>query len=164
MGLESVQILANCFSKEQLAQPDCPRNQKGEIRGHFNPKHPSCLFATKTRANMRWLIAHAQEIFNEHYRRYPLKRHFAHDFLDWVIANQDKSIVPEGELTDFTVAIKHDKVCRLIPGFDQLPVIEKYRLYIICDKPFAVWPDGETPPWYDKSVLDKIEFDDTFDE
>lgn len=146
-GLESCQLLANCFTKQHLADPSCPRNQSGAPRGHFNPKHPSCFFTTATRANMRWVIAHAQEIFNEHYRRYPLKRHFSHDFLDWVIANQGQSIVPEGELTDFTVAISQDKWCRQIKGFGNLPVVDKYKLYIVCDKPFAKWPIGETPPW-----------------
>lgn len=147
MGLESCQLLANCFTKEQLSHPDCPRNKRGEIRGHFNPKHPSCIFTTYSKANMRWVIDHAQAIFQEHYERYPLKRHFAHDFLDWVIQNINISSVPDGPLTEFTVAIREDKNCRKVPGFNSLPVIEQYRLYIIYDKPFAVWPNGKCPYW-----------------
>lgn len=160
-GLESTQLLANCFTLERLAQPDCPRTQTGKPRGHFNPKHPSCIFTTKTRSNMQWVIEHAEAIFQEKYERYPESdRHFTHDFLDWVRNNINDSVVPDGPLTEFTVAISADKLCRLTPNFDQLPVIEQYRLYIIHDKPFAVWPAGKIPPWYKKIELDLFRISD----
>ena len=157
MGVESVELLANCFTLDRLSKPDCPRTQKNRIRGHFNPKHPSCLFTTHNRSNMRWVIDHAEAIFQEKYERYPKGgRHFSHDFLDWVRANVADSIVPEGELTDFTVAISADKNCRQINGFDKLPVTERYRLYIIHDKPFATWPEGKTPPWIPQTYISEI--------
>lgn len=167
-GLESCQILANCFTLAQLAHPLCPRTQTGTARGHFNPKHPSCKFAVESRGNMQWLIDHTEAIFQEKYRRYPTKgRHFAHDFLDWVKANFNNSIVPDGPFTNFTIAISQDKFCRMQPGFNYLDIHHQYQSYIIYDKPFAKWPTiDDIPPWYpDKTkyvgyVRDFNDFDD----
>lgn len=167
-GLEGCQLLAHCFTLERLSRPDCPRTQKNTTRKHFNPKHPSTLFTTHNRSNMQWLIKHTQAIFAEKYRRYPNGgQHFAHDFLDWAVANINDSIVPDGELTDFFPAINSEAICRkTIPNFDSLDTTRQYQFFIIFDKPFAIWPtESDIPPWYpnkDKYTGNTSDFDFSF--
>ena len=71
MIVESCQILATCFSLERLAEQDCPRTIKGTPRKHFNPKHPSCVWAKKSTGNMDWLIMHTLALLEEKKYRYP---------------------------------------------------------------------------------------------
>lgn len=145
MLLESAQLLATCFTLERLAQSDCPRTQKGTPRKHFNPNHPSALWTRKSSANMDWVILHALEIENERIAR-GMNPHFVMDFLWWVIENLDDSIVPEGELTEFAVAINEKMNCRKVAGFDSLDPTVKYKLYYRLDKPFASWTRNK-PSW-----------------
>ena len=145
---ESAQLLSNCFSIERLSASDCPGTQKGHPRKHSYPHHPCSKWTAKTKANMDWLILHAYTQFEEFSFRYK-KRHFSQDFLDWIIDNIDDSIVPDGDLTEFAVAIQQDKKCRQLPNFDSFSVSERYRQYYICDKPFAKWEKGRSKPdWF----------------
>ena len=147
---ESAQMLSNCFSIERLAASDCPRTQKGNPRKHSYPHHPCSKWAAKTKANMDWLILHAYTQFEEFSFRNK-KRHFSQDFLDWIIDNINDSIVPDGDLTEFAVAIQQDKKCRQLPNFDSLSVVDKYRAFYQFDKPFATWKKGRNKPeWFDK--------------
>lgn len=150
MIVESCQILATCFSLERLAEQDCPRTIKGTPRKHFNPKHPSCVWAKKSTGNMDWLIMHTLALLEEKKYRYPdSPRHFCHDFVDWVIENLEDANTPEGELTEFSVAISDDSECRKIRDFEQKSVVDKYRLYYIYDKArFATWKKREKPDWF----------------
>ena len=52
-----------------------------------------------------------------------------------------------GPRTEFAVAISPDQKCRQIPGFEKLSPVDKYKQYIIYDKPFAVWSKRQPPPW-----------------
>lgn len=145
---ESVQMLSNCFELERLQAKDCPKTQKGHSRKHSYPHHPCSKWAKASKANMDWLILHAQAQFEEFIFRNK-KRHFSHDFLDWIIKNIDDSIVPDGDLTPFAVAIQQDKNCRKIPNFDSFSVTEKYRAFYRLDKPFAKWKRGrQQPDWF----------------
>lgn len=145
---EGCQILSNCFTLERMAQPDCPRTQKGTARKHSYPHHPCCKWVKESTANMDWVIQHTQELFNEYTRRHG-KHHFTESFLNWVIDNVDDAIVPEGDLTPFPVAINQDAKCRAVAGFDTKPVFEQYRLFYKYDKPFAKWEKGQAQPnWF----------------
>jgi len=97
---------------------------------------------------MDWLILHAYAQFEEFSFRNK-KRHFSQDFLDWIIDNIDDAEVPDGDLTEFAVAIQQDKKCRQLPDFDSLSVFEKYRKFYIHDKYFAKWEKGRNKPdWF----------------
>lgn len=145
---ETIQILSNCFSIERLSAPDCPKTQKGHSRKHSYPHHPCSKWAVKTKANMEWLILHAQAQFEEFTFRNK-KRHFSQDFLDWIILNIKDVEVPNGGLTEFAVAINKDKRCRQLPDFNSFSVSEQYRQFYIWDKPFAKWDKGRTQPdWF----------------
>lgn len=154
-----MQMLANCFAPAQLADPDCPRTKKGTVRKHSNPNHPSCLFVRKSKDNMQWLIEHCRALIDEKHRRYPKGgTHFALYMLQWVEKNIDQARVPNGDLTDFSVAIKEDKKCRQVPGFDKLPVVEQYKLYYIHDKvEIARWFSvDQIPNWWPYNKLDFV--------
>jgi hypothetical protein len=73
--------------------------------------------------------------------------HFVYKFLLWVRDNQDLAQVPDGPLTEFSIAINEDKKCRALPNFDSLSAVEKYRAYYRLDKEFAVWKNAERPEW-----------------
>lgn len=151
--IEVCQLLQGCFDLTRLAQTDCPRSQSGNPRKHFNLKHPCAIWARKSTGNMDWLVQHGQELFAEYTRRYG-KRHFTESFLDWVIKNIDDATIPEGERTEFPVAIAEGNKCRTLPFFNSEPVYSKYRLYYQMDKPFAKWERGrEAPDWFLKKTV-----------
>lgn len=94
---------------------------------------------------MDWLILHAQAQFEEFTFRNK-KKHFSQDFLDWIIKNIDDAIVPDGELTQFPIAINKKMNCRKVIGFDNLQRFQQYRLYYQLDKPFSKWERGRNKP------------------
>jgi len=149
MCVEYSQLLATCFSLSRLAEDDCPRTQSGNPRKHFNPKHPSSIWTRLSKSNMRWLIRHATALFDEFELRFN-KKHFCRDFLSWVILNIYDADVEEGKLTDFSIAISQDSLCRQDFRFDFASSVDKYRLYYIHDKKaFAKWNKGRSAPqWY----------------
>ena len=149
MIVESAQMLANGFSLERLAQGDVPRSQKGNPRIHGYPKHTCTLWAYETTDNMEWLCSHALEMGNERRYRWPDRaRHFSLNFIAWCYENIKDSIAPNGEITDFAVAISEDMNCRKIEGFDDLSSIDQYRFYYKHDKAFADWTKRPRPSWY----------------
>ncbi len=147
MIVESAQMLANGFPLSRLAAKDCPRNALGRPRVHSYRYHPCTQWTFKTQDNMSWLISHAIEMGEE--RRYRWgKDHYTLDFIAWCYENLHDSYAPIGSRTEFAVAIAKDMNCRKQPNFDDLPVTEKYRLYIQLDKPFAQWTRREKPTWH----------------
>ena len=149
MIVESAQMLANGFSLERLAQDDVPRNQKGQPRTHGYSKHPCTIWTYETTDNMEWLCSHALEMGNERRYRWPDRaRHFSLNFIAWCYENIKDSIAPNGEITDFAVAISEDMNCRKIEGFDDLSSIDQYRFYYKHDKAFADWTKRPRPSWY----------------
>jgi len=125
-------------------------------RSHY--KHPCTIWARTSRANYEWLVNHGRELAKEYTRRYG-KIHSSHKVIAWCSDNIDKLDFPEEGLTEFGVAISDDQNCRMmISGFDDLDVVEKYRMYYIFDKSrFAKWPEGKMPQWY-KEGLDEFGF------
>ena len=77
-------------------------------------------------------------------------KNFSIDFIDWVSQNIESSVVPEGQLEEFAVAISDDKNCRKISDFNSLDSVGKYRLYYQYDKPFAKWSVRQMPNWFQK--------------
>lgn len=157
MPTETAQILATGFSLLRLQQADCPRTQKGETRGHFNPKHPSCLWARETLGNFNSLLYHGLSLCEEYSTRYK-KIHDAMRFLEWVDKNIKDSEVAPGLETRLKLAMpikyqiyKEDYKC--------------YQFYVKSEKSYSLWPEVNKIPdwwgeksdkWVDKSFLHGI--------
>jgi len=155
MLVESLQLLATCFTLEQLADEDCPRTQKGTSRRHFNPKHPSAVWTRESTYNMDWVIFHTMELSRERIRR-GMNPHFSELFLNWVIKNADYANVPENTETPFRVAINDNMNCRKVENFTLLSPETQYKLYYRLDKPFATWKQNR-PKWMDYTPKQIIE-------
>jgi hypothetical protein len=103
----------------------------------------------KTLSNMFWSIDHCFGLESERIHR-GYNPHYSISFVRWACDNFDKSLVPDGDLTEFAVAIAQDKNCRKVSNFDSMSVIDKYRQYYIHDKPFAEWTNRDVPDWFKK--------------
>lgn len=148
MVVETAQMLANCFTLETLASPDCPRTQKGDARKHGYANHPCTVWTTKSKSNMMWLIRHGIAMAREKKYRTD-KEHFSGQFIHWCLLNIHRADVPAGPLTEFAIAINQDQKCRTHPEFEKLSVVDKYREYYNYDKSYmAKWTKREQPEWY----------------
>ena len=109
-------------------------------------KHPSGIWCRTNTANYQWLYRHFCAACEEYTHRYG-KVHLTELKLAKVFKNTPKNI-PNGKQTEFAVAIAADQTCRQVPGFNSLKPVDKYKQYIINDKPFAVWTSRQPPKWY----------------
>lgn len=135
MVLEAAQMLANCFSPEQLASASCPRTQAGTVRKYAHYNHPCSKWVRASRDNMRWLCYHALALDDERLERAKIKiqeqlqlkkngmafnkavavrtvgPHHCIPFIHWVILNLHLSLVSEGALTEFAQAMPDEFKC-----------------------------------------------------
>ena len=152
MQIEGAIMLAHAFPQELLDHPSTPRTSTGKPRrrgkGYF--KHQCSIWARETKDNFMWLVDHTLEMFPERMFRWPdSNEHFTKTFIQWCKDNVHNTITTQKGLTEYAVAISPDCDCRkLNKNFDELPVIEQYRQYIIHAKPFASWTKRVTPTWY----------------
>jgi len=86
MIVESVQMLANAYSLERLAKPDCPRNQKGKPRTYGYRNHPCTIWSRESLSNFNWLLDHANYLYEEKIYRLG-GDHFCIDFIRWCQKN-----------------------------------------------------------------------------
>lgn len=151
MVLEYAQLLANCFTPAQLARVDCPRTQTGTVRKYSHQGHPSTLWTMETYGNFLYLSSLAFHTVNEYSIRFG-KIHFTSNFINWVIINRElakEKIGDSEEVTPGAIAIAQDKKCRLVEGFNDMSLVEKYRAYYVYDKLFATWKHPELiPDWF----------------
>jgi hypothetical protein len=146
--LECAQMMANCFDLDTLKI--APTNSLGQPRKHSYYNHPVSKWMRESLGNLFWSIDHAIALESERlYRSY--NPHFSMKFIHWVADNFDKSVVPDGQKTEFAVAIADQMKCRQQTNFNSLNSVEKYRLYYIHDKPFVTWKKREKPYWYQSS-------------
>ncbi len=110
---------------------------------HIN--HPSSLWCRTTTANYEWLYKHFLASCKEYTLRYG-KVHATETKLAEVFKTPPKNL-PKGKQTEFAVAIAANQTCRKLPGFNKLSVVDKYKQYIRCDKPFAKWTKRDKPSW-----------------
>jgi hypothetical protein len=163
MVLESAQMLANCFSLEQLASTDCPRTKEGSPRKYSYYKHPCSIWTRASRDNMRWLIDHAKTMDDERIQRALIKQqrhkdlkekgllyskkifeedpspHFSLSFILWAEANIANSIIPEGARTKFAQAMPDEFKCE--------DSIEAYRKFYITGKKHLHFWTRNKPDW-----------------
>ena len=149
MILESAQMLANCYTQERLNSTDCPKTKQGTPWKYAHPHHPCTRWTKQSKANAFWLCEHALTMAVERRLRRPdYNDHSSIEFIRWALLNLDDHISDNTEHTEFAIAIGADKKCRLVAGFNNLSVYDKYKLFIIHDKPFATWPSDRKPDWY----------------
>lgn len=154
MIVESGIMLAHCFSPDILKEDETPKKLNGEPRksgkGYYN--HCCSKWVRESTANVEWLIEHTLEMISERRYRFPeCKPHHTSTFIYWCNENIRRMNVPNGDLTPFAVAINSNMTCRRsVDNFDDLPVVDQYRLYIKHDKDFATWTKRPRPEWLDK--------------
>jgi len=151
MQIEGAIMLAHAFSQDLLNHPSTPRTQSGKPRksGKGYAKHQCSIWARESKANFEWLADHTLEMFDERMYRWPgSNEHFTKTFITWCKQNIHNTNIEQTALTPYAVAINADSNCRKLTGFDQLSVVEQYRLFIIHDKEFATWTERPKPDWY----------------
>ena len=151
MQIEGAIMLAHAFSQDLLNHPSTPRTQSGKPRksGKGYANHQCSIWARESKANFEWLADHTLEMFDERMYRWPgSNEHFTKTFITWCKQNIHNTNIEQTTLTPYAVAINADSNCRKIAGFNQLSVVEQYRLFIIHDKEFATWTERPKPDWY----------------
>lgn len=147
MVIESAQMLANAYDLNTLAQPDCPRTQKGGVRKHSHPHHPCTQWATQNIENWTWLLEHAEELAREYkYRSIHGKPHFIESFITW--CRNNLPCLPPGEITEPPLAMPEE--------YKSENLVESYRKLYIYDKAVNVKPfcysRREMPAWLGKGL------------
>lgn len=151
MQIEGAIMLAHAFPQEVLDHPSTPKTKSGRSRksGKGYAKHQCSIWARETQDNFMWLVEHTLEQFNERMFRWPSSaEHFTKDFIVWCSKNFANTTITQTGLTPFAIAINEDCDCRKLPNFESLSTVDKYKSYIVNDKPFAKWTKREQPIWY----------------
>lgn len=118
---------------------------------HIN--HPSGIWCRSTTGNYKWLYDHFIASCEEYTHRYG-KTHLTFTKLANIFRNPPKNL-PTGPRQEFAVAIAANQTCRQVPGFNNLKPVDKYKQYIVKDKPFAVWSKRRPPVWFKNQACHK---------
>src|SRR5574343_784154 len=93
-------------------------------------KHPCVIWCNQNIANYKWLIDLFVELEKQYELRYN-KKHLSFRLL-YVVLKNTPSELPEGDLTDFAMAMPEK--------YKSTDVVESYRNYYIGEKAkFATW-------------------------
>lgn len=105
----------------------------------FNPKHPSCLWASENRSNFDWVAHHGMCLCVEYASRYR-KHHKCFELIEK--AWKQDSCIPAGKETPQLLAMPDQ--------FKSNDVVHSYRLYYAAAKyGFAKWKYSLcVPPWW----------------
>ena len=143
--LEATQLLANCFSKDQLKL--APYTQAGTVRAYSYIHHPISHYVKATRGNYNWALQHSLALCNEFRYRFN-KPHFCEGFIQWA-ANNNPEMVKEGGETEFPQCFKQYPECHVAGN----PVAGYKNYYKKAKKSFdmrgktveATWTKREVP-------------------
>jgi hypothetical protein len=102
-----------------------------------HPKHPCTLWAAENRANFDWLVKLGYELCAEYTHRYG-KVHGALKAIDY--AAQHSHIIPEGQLTNFALAMPDE--------YKVADTVQSYRNYYIGEKAHIAQWKRDTPDWF----------------
>ena len=83
--LEVTQLLANCYSLEELKS--APYTQNGTPRKHSHIHHPISKWVKQGSHNFIWTLGHAIALSDEFEYRFG-KRHFCDSFVKWCAYNE----------------------------------------------------------------------------
>jgi len=93
---EGSQMLATAYPLSRLAEPDCPRTQRGTPRVHSYLKHPMTMWVNENMSNFNWTLTHIKALSDEFTYRFG-EKHFTLSFIEWCFNN--KPILKESPLT-----------------------------------------------------------------
>lgn len=142
MVLESAQMLANCYTDNQLAAKDCPRTKTGNVRKHSYYNHPCSKWVRETTGNIKWLCEHAEAIDVERMERYGTEPHFSIEFIRWAYLNRFESCAEQAGVTPFALAMPDE--------YKQDNAVEAYRDYYRYGKKHLHEWKRNRPDWIDK--------------
>jgi hypothetical protein len=146
MVVETMQCLGSAVIRHG-AQPDAmPLTVKGTpLKGGYH-NHPVTRWVGDSRANYEWTCQLGLELCREYTFRYE-KVHACQKSIEHL--SKMSQYIPDGDMTEFAIAISPEQTCRQHPDFDSLDVVTKYRLYYIYDKKsFCTWKKRPTPEWF----------------
>lgn len=127
MIVESAQLLANCYSIDELEK--APRTQTGNIRGYSHINHPCTKWVKESEYNFMWLVLHALELCKEKIYRTG-KEHFTYEFIDWCLYNFPNEL---NKIPSTTPALAFNQY----PEYqDYSNPVESYRKYYVNCKRF----------------------------
>lgn len=127
MILETAQILCTAVS-------EC-----GGV-AHYRPthkNHPCSIWARKTKSNFNWLKEHGIALCEEYTKRYG-KIHKSQS----IIESMKDSLIPDGELTPFVLAMPDDVKYHNDPVKSYREYYKKYK------KNIAKWKHNNIPEWF----------------
>ena len=148
--LEATQLLANCYSLEQLNF--APKTQTGNVRKYSHLHHPISIWVKENRGNFDWTREHLRGLLREYNFRFN-KNHFCATFLDFVDKNAPD--LPNLSQTEQPQCFANRYPELVVPGNP----VQGYRNYYKADKMFftyhykngktkvvnATWTNRETP-------------------
>jgi hypothetical protein len=148
--LEAAQLLANCYTKEQLAS--APKTQKGNIRKHSHIHHPISKWVKQTFGNYFWTLAHAIALANEYEYRFN-KKHFCDDFINWCMkCEPDLLDSYSNEETEQPQCFKQYPELVVpgdpVAGYRNYYRIAKSSFTIHGEIVYATWTKREVPTWF----------------
>jgi hypothetical protein len=148
--VEDFQMLGSAVIRHGAKVNEMPLTQKGTpLKGGYH-NHPCTRWVGENRSNFEWTCLHALALAEEYTMRYN-KRHSCQNGIEHLCKMLE--MIPKGSQTEFAVAISADQNCRHHPAFDSSSVVDKYRLYYICDKvTFAKWTKRPIPEWFTQNV------------
>jgi len=136
MPLETAQLLCAAYHVQGIHAP--------YRLTHKN--HPSTVWSRTSCLNYEWTIKHGKMLCDEYTARYG-RRHASQDVIEWCDNNSHNLKFDNFEQTEFAVAIGSDMLCRQVTGFDQMPVVDKYRFYYRLDKAHLHHWKRNKPNW-----------------
>lgn len=151
-ALETTQLLANCYSPEQLQK--APKTQLGNVRKHSHIHHPISKWVMQNGSNFLWTLQHAIALHYEFVWRFK-KEHFCENFVGWCLNN----IFPENIIdknssiqTEQPQCFKQYPQC-VVPGDPVAGYKNYYRTAkksfdIRGKKVYATWTNRDVPEWF----------------
>ena len=144
--VEDFQMLGSAVIRHGAKTNEMPLTQKGTpLKGGYH-NHPCTRWVGENRSNFEWTCFHALALAEEYTMRYN-KKHSCQSGIEHLC--RMIGMLPKGDQTEFAVAIAANQNCRHHPAFESSSVVDKYRLYYICDKvQFAKWTKRPVPEWF----------------
>jgi hypothetical protein len=105
--LEACQLLANCFSPNQLQS--APLTQSGSVRKYSHVHHPISKYVKESMGNYEWALRHGIALCEEFEFRFG-KKHFCEGFIRWAAQNKPE-LVKDGPFTEFPQCFKQFPSC-----------------------------------------------------
>lgn len=143
--LEACQLIANCFSANQLQS--APRTQTGNVRKYSHLHHPISKHVRASKGNYDWALKHGLALCEEFKYRFG-KPHYCEGFIKWASENKP-DLVKDGPATEFPQCFLKYPNCMVVGN----PVKGYQNYYRVAKKSFdmrgkivqASWTKRDVP-------------------